>query len=349
MPVPRISAAACHPAVSNGLNHGFYTRPSSEKGRMKKGVLFTVLTLFLILNLYALSRVSSELKSADASVFSELNALATADSKLKSIINNAAFYDGFGSADSTRQRVLPMQFTADLNSVVFYQKLPASNAVVSGFFDSINAFEIFMEDSSYSNIYDGISVDINTIKNSSWGGSADVISLQLLPQCFAYELEGLDTISIKQSCAAFNVDALKKIDMNVLVENSEDFNSVACDFPGKTACPNEAFNPASPLPYLQLRILDENCSMCNIPDENTTVSAHFDPQQSNSVLISCVGSCTSSPIALSLSTSVQLQKTGTQNNFSIGLDFNESISEIRFRDFNASVTNPPYNITVRST
>ena len=314
-----------------------------ENSGMKKGILFSILALMLILNLAALERLLSDDASSD--VFSKISALSSAGNKISNISANASVLYGQANTDAARQRFLPFGFEADANSVVFSQKLPEKQTIIDVFYDSINALGILAEGSSS---YDGITVDVNAVSNQNWGGTSSSVRLSVKPQCFGYSLNDTNTIEIGSSCGTFDFNSLRRIDVNILVANSEDFNSVGCTFGLSSSCPSSQFDSEINNSYFRLEIFDSNCTSCSIPAGSKTVYGHFNPALSNTITISCVseGVCTSNPIQISLAENIIISHNGNSGDFLVGLDFNSEIESIELGDFNATATSIIYNAKV---
>jgi hypothetical protein len=332
----------------NGMPALWGCNKESEKGfRMQKGILFSFLVLMLLMNLAALDKLFANGNDAD-SFFTKISALNSVGNKTANLDESVAIlYDQTGNYFG-KQRHLPFSFSADKNIVVFSQTLPEKQSVIDVFYDSINAFAILAKNSS---TYDGLRTDANTLSNSKWGGTSRKITVSMLPQCFGYSIDDTNAIEVGGSCGPFDFNSLKRIDVNVLVSDSEDFNSVSCTFGASSACPSTSFDASNNNAYFSLQIMDANCTACAIPQSSKTVYGYFNPALNNSMTISCVsteGACTSGPIEISLSNKLTISHNETSNDLLIGLDFNSEIESIVFSDFNSISTSLVYGASVKN-
>lgn len=201
------------------------------------------------------------------------------------------------------QRILPFTYLIDpdSNSLIIQQSLPLSQSKLKNYFDSINLAEIFFTDTQRSNIYDGINMDINSLKNPDWGGNETKGVFLLTPVCYKYEVllsgevnfGGASEYTTK--CGeSFNSSSIRRIDINIFPNSGDDYSSLLCE---GVACATDVFNPLNPLPYLNINVIDTNCISCKLTAK--TASFHFDSTTDSNISLSCTdANCTSLPLII---------------------------------------------------
>ncbi len=311
---------------------------------MKKGILFSLIVLILLLNLIALKTVSTGSKGIVAGNSVELLAFNAIDQRFDDIQMNMVKFSGFGQGENVKERILPFSFALDENSFSARQEIPLSQSKINIFFDAINSFEIWQEDTDYANFFSGLVVDANTAKNTVWGGTGNSAEFYILPQCLKYKVFDTNKAGFEagSGCeAAFSENNVARYDVNILLDVTADFNAVSCSFDSIPGCPADTFDPLNPNPFIQVNILDQNCSACAFDQSEKTISSHFNPLAQNSIVIECVGAgCATPDMNISFSDTPTVSFTGPKQVMELEATFKQQIGEFSFLDFNFSVENP---------
>ena len=313
---------------------------------MKKGVLFSLIVfilLSLLLTVVLLTQKqgnSSETALVDASVYKKV-------SDKYSNVASTSFVLGKAEAESLiDQRLLPFNYSIDENTFTTSFDLPISNSKVNNYLSSLNEFKIFITNDEYSNEYDSMLVDFNTLLSDSWGGNDLNLHFNIHPQCIDYKLTDLNEVSFSSECSDFNYFSIIRQDLNITLDSSHDFNAISCNFNGASSGPSNCtgvfdkitFDPADPRPYLHFEIFDSECPLCML--SQTIISGHFDPLQESTATISCTGATCATPgLDLNFNKATTLHYTGAQIGTSIAFDFNHSVDLFEFNDVNVSVEN----------
>ena len=316
---------------------------------MSKGILLSLLTLFLLLNLIALNQIAVQSDSSASESIAGISALTAASDKLELVAENIVFLHRFGAAESIAERALPFSFSLDSNRFEARQRLPVNADTLNGFFDSINSFRVFVSDTNYSNAFDGLAVDANTIENDSWNGNSERISFLVKPQCLEFFVKDLNLAGFNAgNCeSAFDINSVKRFDLNVLVPSTEDFNSVQCSFDGSIGCPSAEFTPGAQGNFVEINLLDENCSNCSIPAGQKKISAYYIASADNNVTISCTGICNSEPVVISVGKGLTVESSGNRIEFVFSALFDSPVKQFKFNDFNVSVSNKNAGVSAR--
>jgi hypothetical protein len=203
---------------------------------------------------------------------------------------------------------------------------------------------VFLEDTNRENAFDGLPVDVNTLKNSQWGGTDTEMHFLVEPFCYGYSIGGQNEALFGKSSSAkcleeFQDSYIKRFDLNIIIGNSnEDFNSLTCN--GLGSCPQEAYDPEQPqgFPYYSIEINDSNCGSCALGQK--VVSAHFDPGSDLNVVVECAGSgCVSDSIIVSrsgLDFNI-FHESDYRLDISAKMTFSQNIARFYFLDFNVGV------------
>ena len=306
-----------------------------------KGLLFTVMTLFLGITLLS-AVITFEDISRNSFSIKEIAALTLVSNRFNNLSNQLIDLDKTGYSKSVAQRTLPFDYelNKDSNSITINQQFPFSQAKYDAFFDAINIASVFFEDQNRAHSFDGVIIDVNSPKNSSWGGSATSINFLINPFCYEYIVKSSkDTLfskSTSEKCsAAFTSSSIKRIDINILVNLGDDYNSFLCN---GLSCPQNTYNPANPAPYYKITIIDTNCTSCNIPQK--TASNHFSTSADFNVTLTCIGStCTSTPVIIqesSLDFNIS-HPLGKAKNIISTITFDNYPSKFFAKDINLSV------------
>jgi len=310
----------------------------------QNGLLFTAMSLLIIV---ALISLNSSLKqvSRESQDISGMAAVLSVGNKMDNIERVIVDLDTETGIRGINERFLPFSYglNKDMNSLRIGHRLPLKDITLQGFLDVINMLEVFLEDRSRDNVFDGLAVDINTLADTP----SENLAVHFLtePFCYEYALQGYNTVLVRKSDSSkcygsFLGRPIKKFDLNVLIFGTgQDFNRVFCDGGN---CPQEAYNPNHPenWPYYRVEVLEENCHNCVL--EQTVASAHFNPLNDFSLTVECAGSnCASAPITLKqsgLDFNVFYQ-SDYRVEISTEITFNQRIREFYFLDFNAGVSN----------
>ncbi len=314
----------------------------------QKGFLFTFMALVLILSIMALNSSIQDSKN-DSQKFLELARLVSVNNKFSNIERSAIDFKKSGIVNEFNQRIMPFTYNIDSNSISVLQNLPLASGEANSFFDFMNLFGVFLEDSSYGNVFDGLNVDVNTVQNPFWGGSAEKIQFLIEPFCYQFSLNDLNGSSFGESksgkCAEnFDLQKIRRFDSNIVVRNfSEDFNRILCN---GGACPDNPFDPSNPQPYYKIAIDDSNCGNCYFPQK--IIANHFDPNTDTNISILCQGiSCRSKSIDFVLNKGFSVSRN-SDSNYSVQLgmavSFDSNIEQFYFLDFNYSVRDSDFNI-----
>ncbi len=317
----------------------------------KKGILFTFMTLLLLLNILGINSVIREQQFISKESVSEISALVIVNNKLGNILANVAELDEENKAFN--QRILPFNYDVDGNTILVGQGLPVGRTSMGSYFDAINSLAIFVGDTNYENVFDGIAVDIDTVQNSDWDGSSNRLNFIVEPQCLKYTVDVNESLLGAGNCIGqFDIDDVLRYDLNITIGGTytEDFNSVQCEFTGFIDCPDMDFNSSILLPFFELNFNDDNCSNCLIEESLKTIKGHYDSSYDNNITISCVsmgGVCNSTPIDVNVGEGMVISHSGNSIDITIGTTFKNPIDSFEFDDLNVSVSNSSFNIVGR--
>src|SRR3989344_5623361 len=131
-----------------------------------RGILFSLIVMLMLLGVISLKSVNTGSKKIAAGNSVELLAFNSLEQKFDDILMNAIRFSGFGGTETVKQRILPFGFTLDENTFTASMELPLDKRDIDVFFDALNAFEVWLEDSNSVVYYSGILADVNTSKNS---------------------------------------------------------------------------------------------------------------------------------------------------------------------------------------
>ncbi len=314
----------------------------------QNGFLFTFMALLVILSIMALN---SSIKNAesDNQKFFEITKLISANNKFDNIKRSAIDFKKTGLVKQYTERILPFSYNIDGNLISVSQNIPLNSNDTNGFFDFINLYEILLKDPTYGS-FDNLAVDVNTIKNSAWGGNDKSLHFLIEPFCYQFTVEDLGKSLFEQSTSGkcsgtFDYARTRRLDANVVIKNSvEDLNRISCN---GGACPSNPYSAANPLPYYRIVIDDSNCGNCYFPQK--TISNHFNPNSDLNISIFCQGTgCVSKGIDFLINKSFSVSRKQDSNYpVSIGLavSFDSNVEQFLFLDFNVSVKNQDFGIT----
>lgn len=314
----------------------------------KKGVLFSVIVLILLLGVLSIQASWSNAKKNFSSAPIERAVFGTTQGLFDDIENSAVAFRLEGDATDVQQRILPFTFSVDQNTIVFSQNMPIKEQDLVVFFDAMNSFRVWLKDANHDNFYFGQDVDANTSLNSSWGGTAQGTEFFILPQCLKYVVFNQYFSGFAQGAGCegnFDETEVRRFDLNVLLEDTADFNRVYCSFDSNIECPQNAFDPLNADPFVEINIFDQNCTRCGFASGQKLVSGHFDPDADNNVVIACTGSpCNTPDFNITISPLLSAAYDGPRQRAQIGVTFNSEIDAFEFHDFNFSIENRPFRL-----
>ncbi|MDO8538143.1 MAG: hypothetical protein Q7S21_04615 [archaeon] len=328
----------------------------------QKAVLFSTIVVVISLVVLSLFTLTFSQRNNERESLNTITALNVVNNRFNNILQDIVLLNKSGTAKTFQERGLPFSYDLDKNSVIIFQEFPVTQTRINSFFDAINGYRIFIQDSNSQTTYTGTKIDLNVAQNSSWGGIAATIHFMILPQCLRFVLNDANTALFKgagtfNNCSNdFNIfNSVKEYDLNIILKNStDDYNNVSCSFSGFVGCPDQDFSPSNPNPYFDFRIDDANCSNCNIPAVKKIIRAHFDPSVTNTITISCVpvggSNCTSTAsIKTTLTADLNLNFGGVKTFDSVfQAKFRQNIDSFYYSDYNLTVSKPEYNIVKTS-
>ncbi len=313
-----------------------------------KGVLFTLMALVLALLLLGFAfKINSAYLESEKNSFSSI-ALNQIKDKYANIASIKDFYRE-GTLKSYFERVIPFTYSIDENTISFTQELPLKKVILRNYFDYINSYKIFVE-SNNSLIYDGIDVNVETTENSFWGGTDTNIVFLVKPQCKKYAVTDYNSMYFygSQECQqGFDIDLITRIDINITVDSDADYNALNCDFGGDTNCYQEIFVPADANPFIEINLIDANCTNCDLNSATRKITKHFNPAASNTITFYCIGgSCNSDPIEIFFNeNNTEIKHDGTAIQAKVQFEFTSKIKEFELYDLNFTLTDNRFNIT----
>jgi len=308
---------------------------------MSKGVFFSVMMLMLITALLSLYTVAITKDNQINSNISEVNSFQRVSDKFANIKNNYTKLAISGNEKTIDQRIIPFVYDVNSQGININTKLPVRTTLIDSYLETINAFKIFLEDTNYSNEFDSLEVDINTIMSPLWGGSYESISFLIKPQELLYSITDDNSLLFNFIGEDYNYFSMKKQEIEISPYTGSDFNSLSCHFNGLNTCLNEDYNSEKNLPYIYVFFKDSSCSSCSI--SQNIIKGHFNPLQRSTIKISCIGAtCTSQDFDLNFSNLTKIQHNGVSTEINIFIDLNSTIEEFYFNDVNLLVKNETF-------
>lgn len=303
-----------------------------------KGVLFSLMIFILLGTLLALHQISFQQENILKEGISETNAFKKVSDKYANIKNNFMVLTTSAAEREVDQRILPFNYVIDSNSFDLNTSFPLRQTKIDSYLEILKAFELFLEDTNYSNEFDSMHIDINTLNPVSWGGNDTNISFIIQPQCLKYTIYDENLLEFDFVCDNYNYSTILRQDVNITLNSSHDFNSLACNFNGSATCFNNVFDPGDTNPYVNVTIFDSTCFNCQL--SQTVIRGHFDPGQTSNVTISCSGAgCITPDLNLNFSNKTTINFTGSVLEILVALDLNSGIDSLSFNDANISVEN----------
>ncbi|MBI5553697.1 MAG: hypothetical protein HY917_03045 [Candidatus Diapherotrites archaeon] len=317
----------------------------------ERGALFSVMVFLLLMMVLTFTLVSQETLYAGEKDVSQLTALSRTSNAYDTINESIVDLGKESVARSAFERILPFDYTLDFNRLLLMQKLPLHPNVLANYFDLINAYSIFVSDTNAQTTFTNVDLDINTVQNPAWGGTASRIHFILIPQCMQYVTADLNEMILEPvsdpACGAdFNVQDIRRFDLNVSIKNQNaDYNSVVCHLNGSDVCTQTAFDENSPYPFVSLTIDSALCPSCSLSGSARTVSAHIDTVLDHNITLKCTGAgCTSVPLTVYLSNGVRIIHEGDRMDLNMMVTFRSPVKELFFNDINFSVRQPGFNL-----
>jgi hypothetical protein len=310
----------------------------------ERGFLFTVMTLFLGISIISSAALFSDI-SKESFTMEESLALTGVAFRFDNIYREIIDLDKTDYAKTVSERAIPFKY--DLNkqegTIIIRQDLPLSQPKLKSFFDSMNLSSIFFNDTNINNIFDGVNTQINSPKDSAWGGSSSKVSFLINPFCYSYKLDysgnallGEEDNYSSRCTEAFSMQSIKRVDINISLNSGDDFNSFTCN---SLPCTQNAFNPTSNLPYYSINLIDSSCPSCSLPEKIS--SGHFAPEIDFDAVVSCEGgACTSMPITISRKNLDFnfTHPTGRNVTISTKVTFTQKITEFFTPDVNITIS-----------
>lgn len=317
----------------------------SRSPRRQRGVLFTFLTFLFISVVLGLLIFNTDLANRAATSTVEISVLNAINSKYDDITDDIITLDHPIGIPSIHQRILPFTHTTDKNTISFLQTLPIASGKLALYFDLINAYSIFVQDTNTQRTFDGVNVSIDVPRPPAWGGTVQSAGFNILPQCAQYTIVDGNTVDFSSRSTIgcendFSMQAqVVRIDINIsLPTSTDDYNGAACFFNGLFTCPQEDFNAGNGNPYISIIFFDSNCTNCTLSTNDKNISGHFDVTELNTITYSCAtGSCNSQPLTFSFSDGLEISHAGPAAALSLAISFNESIRTFYYQDANYTV------------
>jgi hypothetical protein len=312
-----------------------------------RGVFFTFLTFLLIGVILSLLLFSSDSNQRFSETTVEISVLNAINTKYDDITDDIITLDHSIGIPGIQQRILPFSYTEDGNTLTITQTLPIASGKLALYFDLINAYKIFVEDTNTQSTFDGVLVDLNVPTPPAWGGSSPLSAgFNILPQCLQYRITDTNNVSFSSEstigCANdFSLTQLERIDINLSFPTGvDDYNLVTCTFGG--GCPHQDYN-ADQGPYFTLRFLDANCTDCVLSTNEKFIYGHFDTNE-QTIEYSCTGAgCYSSPITLRLGNTLHVSHGGSPLVVSAAVTFTQDISTFYYQDANYNTRKEGFN------
>lgn len=316
----------------------------------KKGIIFSLSMLFLVLSFVLLQQASNQNNTDTQKVFTAIKSFNRLSEYYSNLYKTVAELDTKNSYWEIQQRTLPFTLETDTNTVLVTLNIPPRHATLARYFDTINAFKIFAEDTNYSNYYTGITTQIQTTQNTDWSGAQESLGFLVEPSCMNFSLDENKIVFSRGWCSNFTLNQVTRIDANISINSpGEDLNKTSCYWSETDTCPNDDYNPLDTNPYFNIQIIDQNCSLCSF--ETTTVRGHFDTGENNWIRLSCEGTnCASKAIDLNISEffSVTRNSDGLPAELSTAMLLKNTVSRIYFNDLNMTVSTRDFNMSAET-
>ncbi len=312
-------------------------------------MLFTFLTFLFIGVIIGLILFRVQVDKRQSQTTVEVAVLNAINAKYDDMTDDIITLDHPIGVPSIQQRIIPFNYSLDTNTITFSQTLPLAGGKLSLYYDLLNAYSIFVEDQNVQHTFDGVEVDLNVPKPSSWGGQDFAARFNVLPQCIQYgvidsnniRFESQSTLGCENNFSLFT--HIRRIDVNISLPTSvDDYNSVSCSFDGNTTCPHQDYNMGLG-PYLTILFFDSNCANCSLAAPDKNISTHFDDTGTDTLTYQCVGSnCSSPPLSISIGGGIRFSHTQIPVSIQMKVTFAQNINSFYFQDANYSVKKPGF-------
>ncbi|MDO8625260.1 MAG: hypothetical protein Q7R47_04200 [Candidatus Diapherotrites archaeon] len=313
-----------------------------------KGIVFTLMTLILVLAILSLNTTISKSRSS-LEPSPEVTRLREVSKIFRDIDRSLSELDLNGGKKSVAEKGLPFSYALrSQNRLLISQQIPTNPKVLSSYYDSIQGYRIFFEGLYADSNRGGIFVDINAITDLNWGSTTTNPHFLLSPSCTGYTVtsRGFLVGNSFQTCEnAFDLSAIRRMDINVKIQDpSADFNFLVCN---GGACAANPFDDANKLPFFSVNFVDNDCQGCDIVQK--IVSGHYAVTSDYNVFLSCDSpACHSKGISLVFGPSLRVTSDWNRPvDVNLALDLNTLITGFRSLDANFTVVSPKFAI-VRS-
>ncbi len=311
-------------------------------GMNEKGILFSLMVLVLLGAILSLHYFSIRQDDILKETSSEANAFQRVSDKYANVKNNLKVLTTSEAEKDVDQRILPFEYDINGNRNEMSTELPSRQERTDAYLEILNAFRVFLEDSSFANEFDGLHSDVNIIVPESWGGTSKNVSFLLEPQCMKYSILDSNTLEFSVDCPENSYMEAVRQDINLTFRGVHDFNSIACSFNGSGLCFSSNYNSNNPLPYVSVDLNTADCYLCSL--SQATISGHFDPAQASTIIISCIGAgCTTPDLSLNFGGITRMSYSGQRIDVNMGIDFNAAIESFSFNDANILIENRHFN------
>ncbi len=262
-----------------------------------RGLLFTIMTLFMIFGIIALNESLNDISRSYSPSTSAISAYSATDSfrNAESLLYDL---DQIGYSKTAKERTLPFSYTLnkDLNFISITQEISLGSAQINDLYSYLNISAVFLNDTNYSNSFTGTTFNVSSPKNTAWGGSEKSVHFLLNPLCYEYVIFDEFNLGFSKSnspkCeSAFNSSSIKRFDISItILSNLSDFNSLLCN---GAICPAAAYNAGDTRPYYSITLIDTNCPKCSLSQK--TASSHFISSSDLNFSLKCIGGACASP------------------------------------------------------
>ncbi len=307
----------------------------------QKGMMFTLMALFLVLGIIAFNEDSMSKWMLESESTKSID-ISSVENKYANIMETVILLHTNSYRKEIDERNIPFTYlwAEDSNSIEIKQNIPLNTVDLENYFNFINIYNFYLSDNNYNNVFDGLEIDMNSIKNAPWGGTTEELRFLVKPFCYQYRVNGeeemiLEEAKTKKCSGVFVQSNIARFDITVAVRNfEEDFNVISCS---GGACPEDAFNPASTDPYYRIEINDENCGNCNLSQK--VISKHFAWGSDNNITIyNDGGSPESTEVKIRIKDDVNISRYGEKSiEIRLKTEFEEDIKSFEFLDFNYTV------------
>ncbi len=321
-------------------------------------MLFSLMVFLLISMIFGLYIISSDQDYSVNESVSSLNAFRRVSDKYANIRNSIVVLNANEAQKQISQRMLPFTYGIDGNVFSAQFDTPISQGRVKTYLESLEVFRIFVEDSNYEKQFEGLNVDVNSsgnaaLQDGNWDTNRTHASFLVQPQCLQYTINDKNTI-FGFSCPDYNFSNVGRIDVNFTF-SSVDFNSTWCEMNIGAGLPseksdycynfNQAYNPADGNTFVNITLLDSNCSQCALAGFGNPkkISANLNPAYPSRIKIKCVQSggaaCTTHDLGMNFGGTVAISYSGTKIPTNVSLTFDSPITSFTYSDASISVRN----------